>query len=396
MNINQFGLQIPNSVGRRGFLAGTAAGAASVIAAACAPAPAPPSAQPAGPAASGKAAWEAEWERTVAAAKQEGEVVLATITGPGYRKVADAFEEAFPGIKVQHTGWASFNQFTPKILQERAAGIYAWDVTAHVADVHLNEGTLRPAGALDPVRPAIIRGDVLDDKAWEGGFEAGWLDNEKQLGYGFLSALGGRTFWASTDLVNEGEIKSVQDLLNPKWKGKMIFADPRISGHTYYVFTAIRLNLGKDDIMKQVFVDQAPVLTRDPRQIAEGVVRGKYALTAVTNTVMSEFRTGELASKVRVVALPEAEYESFSTGVWLINRAPHPNAAKVFINWLLTKDGQTAWNKHLVTNSRRFDTPPGDPDNVLPKGKAFKVKIGKEDMNRELRKTQDLATELLK
>lgn len=384
---------------RRRFLAGTAAASAtSALAMACAAPAVPGTSSGAGEPAKApvKAAWEEDWERTLAAAKQEGVVVFATITGPGYRRVADAFEEAYPGIRVEHTGWASFNQFNPKVLQERAAGVYAWDVTAHVADVHLNSGTLGPNGGLDPLRPVLIRPDVIDDKNWRGGFEQGWLDDGKKLGYGFLATLGGRTIWGNTDLVPESSVKSIKDLLNPSLKGKMIFVDPRISGHSYYIFTAIRANLGSDDILKQIFVDQEPVITRDPRQAAEGVVRGRYAVTALTTTVMNEFREAGLAQKVKALNIPEALYESSTTGAWLINRAPHPNAAKVFLNWLLGKDGQSAWTKHIVTNSRRLDVPPGDPEAVLPPGADYKVKIGGEASGKELRRTQDLATELLK
>lgn len=41
----------------------------------------------------------------------------------------------------------------------------------------------------------------------------------------------------------------------------------------------------------------------------------------------------------------------------LVNRAPHPNAAMVFLNWLLTKEGQTAWSKGMGYVSRRLDVP---------------------------------------
>ena len=38
-----------------------------------------------------------------------------------------------------------------------------------------------------------------------------------------------------------------------------------------------------------------------------------------------------------------------------LNRAPHPNAARVFVNWLLSREGQTAWQKHTGRNSLRTD-----------------------------------------
>ena len=54
----------------------------------------------------------------------------------------------------------------------------------------------------------------------------------------------------------------------------------------------------------------------------------------------------------------EGTYLSGSTGdVGIINRAPHPNAARLFANWLLTKEGQTLWSKAELVQSARLDVP---------------------------------------
>ena len=66
-----------------------------------------------------------------------------------------------------------------------------------------------------PLRPVLIRPDVLDDKVWANGFEAGFKDVEKQFGYGHIWSLGGQLF-INTDLVRKDEIRTVQDLTNPK------------------------------------------------------------------------------------------------------------------------------------------------------------------------------------
>jgi len=58
-------------------------------------------------------------------------------------------------------------------------------------------------------------------------------------------------------------------------------------------------------------------------------------------------------------------------GVSLMNRAPHPNAGKVFINWLLGKAGQTAWSKAMEQVSRRADVPSDHvPSYMAPKPSA--------------------------
>ena len=66
-----------------------------------------------------------------------------------------------------------------------------------------------------------------------------------------------------TNVVKE-EIKTVKDLLDPKWKGKMIFADPRL-GDGFLAATALSKSMG-NDVIKQLFVDQEPTFSREPRQ----------------------------------------------------------------------------------------------------------------------------------
>src|SRR5579885_2670765 len=107
---------------RRSFLTATGTVLAG-LAAACTPATAspPPAQSPASgaPAASGgQAAWEREWDDLVTAARKEGKLVVLTNVGTEYRKVMDAFEQAFPGITVDQTGMVA-SQAVPRILQER-------------------------------------------------------------------------------------------------------------------------------------------------------------------------------------------------------------------------------------------------------------------------------------
>jgi ABC-type glycerol-3-phosphate transport system substrate-binding protein len=56
--------------------------------------------------------------------------------------------------------------------------------------------------------------------------------------------------------------------------------------------------------------------------------------------------------------------------VSLMDKAPHPNAAKVYINWLLSKAGQSEWGK-VLRNSRRLDVAPGQPSEVPPDGVPY-------------------------
>jgi hypothetical protein len=69
-----------------------------------------------------------EWEQVVAAAKKEGKVAVNTFTGQGYARIFKLFSQAYPEIKLDHTNLES-DAFAPRLVQERKAGIYTWDVT---------------------------------------------------------------------------------------------------------------------------------------------------------------------------------------------------------------------------------------------------------------------------
>jgi ABC-type Fe3+ transport system substrate-binding protein len=89
------------------------------------------------------------------------------------------------------------------------------------------------------------------------------------------------------------------------------------------------------------------------------------------------------------------DYQASGSLVWLMNRAPHPNAARVFINWLLTREAQAAWAKELQTNSRFTGVEPGDPHTVVPAGVSL-TQIDSEEMLPEVVKTQDIAKSLIR
>ena len=67
------------------------------------------------------------------------------------------------------------------------------------------------------MRPLLFRPDVVGDSNWlDGSFDAGWLDHDKQFGYTHTANKGGDQLWVNTDLVNQGDIKTFADLLDPK------------------------------------------------------------------------------------------------------------------------------------------------------------------------------------
>src|SRR5262245_2455152 len=334
----------------------------------------------------------ADWPQVVAGAKKEGKVVVNTFPGDGYKRALKAFSQAYPDIKIEHTGLHS-QDFAPRILQERQANLYTWDVVLIPTSTALQ--VLRPAGVWDPVRPAIILPEAKDDAGWEGGFERGFaLVKDRALVYAFV-AVRGAGITVNPDLVKDEQIRGLTDLLNPKWKGKLLLPDVRVMGDSFWPMTSARLNLG-DDIIQKLFVDQEPVLSRDTRQMAEFMVRGRYPVgLGINPLLLGQFQRQGLGKSLKSLYFPEMDTVNFSSTLWLVNRAPHANAAKVFINWLLTRDAQILWAKEVETNSRRLGIEPGNPELVVPRG-ARLFQVDSEENLPEVVKTQDIAKAVIK
>jgi len=331
------------------------------------------------------------WPDVVAAAKKEGKLSVNTFPGDGYGRALKVFSQAYPEIKLQHTSLHS-QDFAPRILQERQANLFSWDVTTIPTSTALQ--VLRPAGVWDPIRPVIVLPEATDDAGWDGGFERGFsVVKDRALTYGFAANRGGGVT-INTDLVKE-EIKGLTDLLSPKWKGKLLLPDVRTMGDAFWPMTAVRLNLG-DDVIKKLFVDQEPVLSRDTRQIVEFMVRGRYPIAIGVNTlILGQFLRQGLGKNLRLLHFPEMDTLNFASTLWLVNKAPHPNAAKVFVNWLLTKDAQTVWAKEVEVNSRRAGVEPGNPQLLPPRGAKF-FQVDAEENLPEVIKTQNVVRAVIK
>jgi iron(III) transport system substrate-binding protein len=333
-----------------------------------------------------------EWAALVAAAKKEGKVVVNTFPGDGYARALKPFTQAYPDIKLEHTSLHS-QDFAPRILQERKASSFTWDVVAIPTSTALQ--VLRPAGVWDPVRPVIVLPEAKDDAGWEGGFERGFsIVKDGALSYGFIASRGGGVT-INTDLVKEDQLKTFNDLLDPKWKGKLLLPDVRVMGDTFWPMTAVRLALG-DDVIKRLFVDQEPALSRDTRQVAEFMVRGRFPIALGVNPLLlNQFQRQGLGKNLKLLRFPEMDTVNFGTTLWLVNRAPHPSAAKLFINWVLTREAQVAWAREVETNSRRVGVEPGNPEFALPRGAKF-FQVDAEENLPQVVKTQDIAKAVMK
>jgi len=292
------------------------------------------------------------------AAIAEGEVDVHGGPGKLYAEVmTEGFRQAYPQIKINFTG-LSGRDAIPKILREREAGLYNWDV--YVGGTPSILQALMPAGAFAPLRPALLTAEVLDDKAWYGGLDAGWMDKTKTFVLGFEATVSA-VMMVNWEVVPRDTLKTYQDLLKPQFADKIVWDDPRLPGQGVASAQTLLINFGPEFLTK--LFGQKIAYTNNPRQNAEWVVRGRYPIGIAT--AFEELQPFLDQGLGKSIAPFDGPLEKPTVGpgfgtVSLMDHAPHPNAAKLYINWLLSKAGQTDWGK-TGHNSRRLGVPHAEP-----------------------------------
>jgi iron(III) transport system substrate-binding protein len=300
------------------------------------------------------ATWEADWKKTVEAAKKEGQVTIYTESAQNSQLIdARAFQKAFPEIKVV----VAFGNTFPRIITERRAGKYLADVALTgpntLWDLYL-------AKVLHPVRDAFILPEVADESKWFQG-EHHYVDAERKY---ILVAVGNPdsgNFYYNTKLINPKEFRSMWDFLRPEWKGKITARDIRAPGPgvvtiRFYYYVP---ELGPNFIWR-LFSEMDITLFRDQRQGIDWLATGKYPICMFCNNSRIETAKLQGLPVEKFGFMKEGAGLSSSGGaISLLSRPPHPNAAKVFINWYLSREGQIAVQsvEGGFSNSRRMDVP---------------------------------------
>jgi len=332
---------------------GPASSAATSVGATAAKPSGAASSGPASPAAAGaSASGSADWDSVVAAGKKEGKVALMGPPGDQVRSVLiDNFEKQY-GINVDYTALPG-NQATGKILLERQANQFNYDIL--IAGSAGSLDSLVPAHALDPIAPALILPEVKDPKNWRGGALPLIGPNGEIL---VMTPYQRGTLFYNKNLMKGDEITTYKDLLDPKWTGKLQMDDPRRPGpgNATMIFFFLHPDLGGNFI--RALGKQNITLQGDYQQEIDTIGQGRAPLLigGVDYLAEARMKQGAPIGIVEPSKIKEGTDVSSASGdVSIMNRAPHPNAAKVYLNWLLTKDEQTAYAKANVFTDARAD-----------------------------------------
>lgn len=281
--------------------------------------------------------WEKEWTMTIQAARKEGKLVFHS--GNSVEPYFHEFQKKFPEIKVTRMLTQGGGAAHERLIAERRAGVYVADI------VHLGAGSgslLAAAGALDPLEPYIVLPEVLDPSKWFEGRHY-FADKEKKYLLKYASNPGVDVSY-NTKLVNPDSIKSYWDILDAQWKGKIVAYDPRARGSRLFSYFYYNPELGPR-YLRRLFGEMELTPSRDRRQIIDWLAGGKFAIALRTAPDASGlddakaqglpvdwFNPGHFKEAVGISGGP--------AHVAVVNRAPHSHAAKLFINWFLSREGQ--------------------------------------------------------
>ena len=305
--------------------------------------------------------FQVDWDATLAAAREEGKVVVV-VTRATYREGIENFQSYYPGITVETVVGRGLEE---RFIREYQAGIHSADVYMLLSAIL---ETLGPAGIAGDTRAQLIHPEVVGDDNWVGTLNDHFCDDQTGRNKQFCmqATPGGITFYADENVLPAGQFDTFDDLLDPELAEKgWCLLDPRERGAGQGWFAQLVAVKGKD-FARQVLTETNVTLHNDRPQAAKDLVRGQYA--ACVGADIDDLTAEGLAPHIRNVSFPtpglgpeyadagikstccgdgagqdtfEGFFNSGFGGPAIFKDPPNPNAAKIFINWLLTEQGST-------------------------------------------------------
>jgi iron(III) transport system substrate-binding protein len=302
-------------------------------------------------AAESKAGWEGEWKRTLELAKKEGTVVVTGSPDPVMRnEIIPKFTARF-GIPVQYiAGGAS--QIVARLSTERNAKLYSTDI--FMAGMNTVANILYPNKMLDPLKPILILPEVVEPSKWRKG-KLWFQDPEERHVLRVFSSIA-NLFHINRDHVKPAELRASKDLLNPKWRGKISAEDPILGGGGANKAARFYVQLG-EEFVRKLYKEQKLVFSRERRQMADWVARGTYpiCLDCRDDDLKSLQQEGfNFFEFFELTDMPG----TLTSAPWLLtllNQAPHPNAARVFANWIVSKEALEIYSRAFGYATLRTD-----------------------------------------
>jgi iron(III) transport system substrate-binding protein len=273
------------------------------------------------------AAAAGDWAAVEAAAKKEGNLVLYSITDPAsMQAVGAAFNQTYPEITFEAV------RMSPADALERMKA--EAETGQPIVDVNLS-GSNQVKFA---VRDGLVVTEPLDLPILKDPASQWRYSPTMDPGIYWFQLLT-YDFFVNTSLAPPGqEPRGWQDLADPKWKGKIAYYDPRRIGSGWFDLMAIVHDPQLGEPVARGVLENS-VLFGDFLEASRKVINGELAVYPGASVPPSLFEEPLRAGRVKFVTPVEGKSVILS-GLTVAKTAPHPNAARVFINWYLSPAGQ--------------------------------------------------------
>lgn len=263
-----------------------------------------------------------------------------------FRKLVKEFEKEFGiGVKTSRAGTGDQVQ---RVLAERRAGLYSMDIVIGGGGTFTK--SLLPSNVLAPVQPLLFHPEVSEPSFWKAGRHL-YMDPDQQ----YVLIIGARNapvgISINTKLVRSGEIKSFWDLLNPKWRGRIVAYHPIATRQEVTYGQVYHDKTSGPEFLRRLFREAKLHYVTTVREFSEGLASGAYAVGFLEGAAQREIR------EMKREGLPVDLFFSKDIGkdvaianpggsiLGIFNRSPHPHASKLFVNWLLTREVQLKFNQ---------------------------------------------------
>lgn len=337
--------------------------------------------------------WEQKWQSIVAEAKKEGSVNIYNVWAPLARAALEkGFKDKY-GINLQFTSAGRAEELIARVQAENRAGIYWADVFGVGGSPSLV--LAKPLRLLQSVEPLLMLPEVTEARGWHGRVFP-YLDKDKQVVAMAGTAMRFVTF--NTQMIKQGEITSYNDVLKPQYRGKVTLNDPSVTGAGLGLFGHLAYHIWSEqeaiDYLKRATRNDTTVM-RDLRLQVEWLARGRSSIAlAPTPKIFDEFL--DAGSPIAPVTMKEGVYISTgSSTVSVVAAPPHPNATIVFLNWLLSGEGQRAYYGPAAAVSLRLDVPATGLNPYLAPGPDEKIFMDSEDYIIKRGKLMDVAKRII-
>jgi iron(III) transport system substrate-binding protein len=256
--------------------------------------------------------------KLIDAAKKEGELVYyTTMTLDQSKQTVDRFEKKYPFIKVTlfRTGGGPLLN---KIMTEARGGRFAWDVVVGRGEMVLPLMQRKLLASYRSFESRMIDDQLVDKE----GYWTAYYVNSYVMGW-------------NTKLVKKDDVpKTYEALLNPKWKGGQISLDTE----AYGMFEGLKGVWGKEKTLAyfRKLASQEPVLKRGNTERVQLTVAGEYPLIVAYNQTIQRMTS----RGAPIDWLPLEPAVTQVNPAMIGAKAPHPNAARLFYDYILSKEGQ--------------------------------------------------------